>query len=97
VHPRIGQKGGDRVSQQEQAGVAGASAETLAQLARLNDEYFGKHGFVFLVCATGRGAGEMLHALQQRMGASREQEIRTAAEEQAKILRLRIAKWLGGA
>jgi 2-oxo-4-hydroxy-4-carboxy--5-ureidoimidazoline (OHCU) decarboxylase len=39
----------------------------------------------------------MLRALRQRMGASREQEIRTAAEEQAKILRLRIAKWLGGA
>ena len=97
AHPRIGEKSGERVSQQEQGGLEGASAETIAQLAQLNDEYFGKHGFIFLVCATGRGADEMLPALRQRMGASREQEIRTAAEEQAKILRLRIAKWLGGA
>jgi len=39
----------------------------------------------------------MLAELQRRLGASRAQEIRTAGEEQAKILRLRIGKYLEGA
>jgi allantoicase len=101
AHPRIGEKkaGDDQHStwaRQEQGGVAAAGKETLALLASLNEEYFARHGFVFLICATGRSAEEMVVALQQRLGASREKEIRTAAEEQAKILRLRIEKWLGG-
>jgi allantoicase len=93
AHPRIGEKAAERWAQQEQGGVQDEQRE---ELAKLNKEYFDKHGFVFLVCATGRGGGEMLEELKRRLGASREQEIRTAAEEQSKILRLRIAKWLEG-
>jgi allantoicase len=95
AHPRIGEKSADHQAQREQSGVAGAAQETLSQLARLNNEYFDRFGFVFLVCAAGRSAPEMLDELRRRLAGSRAQEIRTAAEEQAKILRLRIARWLG--
>jgi allantoicase len=97
AHPRIGEENAEGWAQQEQSGVRGAAAETLAQLARLNGEYFDKQGFVFLICAAGRTAEEMLGSLKQRLAEPRAREIRTAAEEQAKILRLRIDKWLGGA
>ena len=91
AHPRIGDRQGSAWSREEQGGVRDADRE---KLAALNQQYFEKFGFVFLVCATGRGGAEMLAELQRRLGASRAQEIRTAAEEQAKILRLRIGKWL---
>ncbi|HXN55714.1 MAG TPA: allantoicase [Myxococcales bacterium] len=97
AHPRIGEKTTELWAEQEQSGVQGAAAGALAQLARLNGEYFEKHGFVFLICAAGRSAEEMLASLKERLAEPRAREIRTAAEEQAKILRLRIDKWLGGA
>jgi allantoicase len=93
AHPRIGEKQGSAWSQQEQGGVQDAQR---AQLAGLNQHYFDKFGFVFLICASGRSGAEMLGELQRRLGASRAEEIRTAAEEQAKILALRIGKWLEG-
>ena len=93
AHPRIGARGGDRVAQEEQGGVQDADR---AELARLNDEYFQKHGFVFLICATGLSGAQMLAGLKRRLGNPRVEEIRTAAEEQAKILRLRIGKYLEG-
>jgi len=96
AHPRIGERRAERWAQQEQSGVQGAAAVTLDELARLNGEYFDKHGFVFLISAAGRGAEEMLASLKERLAVPRAREIRTAAEEQAKILRLRIDKWLGG-
>lgn len=91
AHPRIGDRQGTAQSQEEQSGV---QDEERAALQSLNEEYFQKFGFVFLICATGRSGGEMLEALRSRLSASRAQEIRTAAEEQAKILRLRIGKWM---
>ena len=94
AHPRIGDKAAGAAEREEQSGVAGASDETLAELAQANRDYLERHGFVFLICATGRSAAEMLEALRARLGRSRAQEIRTAAEEQSKILRLRLEKWL---
>ena len=91
AHPRIGATGGGAQSSREQSGV---QDDDRAELARLNDEYFAKFGFVFLICASGRSGAEMLDELRRRLASSREQEIRTAAEEQAKILRLRISRWL---
>ena len=99
-HPRIG---GDDSAQQrfqttrawsagEQSGAAGASDELRSRLAAGNDEYFERFGFVFLICATGRSAAEMLASLQSRIGNDRDTELRIAAEEQRRILRLRIEK-----
>jgi allantoicase len=95
AHPRLGERKPDgKWAAQEQAGAAAASEETLAALAQANRDYLDRHGFVFLLCATGRSAGEMLQAVHERLGRSRAQELRTAAEEQAKILRLRLERWL---
>jgi 2-oxo-4-hydroxy-4-carboxy--5-ureidoimidazoline (OHCU) decarboxylase len=69
---------------------------TLEELASLNDGYAKKFGFVYLVCASGRGAQELLEDLRRRLSATRADELRTAAEEQAKITRLRIERWLEG-
>ena len=92
AHPRIGAKGSS-TEQREQSGVQDAER---AALARLNDTYFEKHGFVFLICASGRSGAEMLDEMKRRLDRPRAQEIRTAAEEQAKILRLRIQRYLEG-
>ncbi len=81
-------------SQQEQSGVSGASEATLRELSELNQKYFEKFGFVFLICATGKGASEMLEALRMRISNSRETELKNAVEEQRKIMQLRLAKWI---
>jgi 2-oxo-4-hydroxy-4-carboxy-5-ureidoimidazoline decarboxylase len=47
------------------------------------------------VCATGRSAEAMLADIRMRLANSRQVELRTAAEEQAKITRLRLAKLVG--
>jgi allantoicase len=93
AHPRIGEISSQRWSQEEQSGVDDAQR---VELGELNREYFEKFGFVFLTCAAGRAGDELLSELKRRLGAARAQEIRTAAEEQAKIIRLRIARWLEG-
>ncbi len=71
-----------------------AAAETAAEMARLNEEYAEKFGFVFIVCATGKSADEMLEILRLRIRNSRDEEIRRAAAEQAQITHLRLGKLL---
>lgn len=94
AHPRIGDKGGGKWSAQEQAGAANAESAVLAKLEHQNGAYFEKHGFIFIVCATGRSAAEMLALLEARLPNDKATELRTAAEEQAKITQLRLSKWL---
>jgi OHCU decarboxylase len=76
----------------EQAGAAGASEATLAELARLNREYYDKFGFIFIVFATGKNADEMLAILKCRIGNARDEELCKAAGEQMKITQLRLEK-----
>jgi allantoicase len=76
----------------EQAGVASADEATLEALRDGNARYRDKFGYVFLVCATGRTAAEMLALLQARLSHDAETELRVAAAEQAKITRLRLEK-----
>jgi allantoicase len=97
AHPRIGEQkvpaAGDATwSKGEQSGASGASPDTVAQLLAANREYEAQLGFIFIVCATGRNADSMLADIRTRMANSRHIELRTAAEEQAKITRLRLAK-----
>jgi 2-oxo-4-hydroxy-4-carboxy-5-ureidoimidazoline decarboxylase len=89
-HPRIGARTTDRASRREQAGVEGATAATRAALALGNRAYEERFGHVFLVCATGKTAGEMLGALRDRLANDPATELRIAAGEQAKITRLRL-------
>lgn len=96
AHPRIGEKTGTDWSRQEQAGTAGASPETLANLADANRDYEERFGHVFIVCASGKNAAEMLRLLESRLGNDPRTELAIAAEEQRKITRLRLQKLLGG-
>jgi 2-oxo-4-hydroxy-4-carboxy-5-ureidoimidazoline decarboxylase len=91
-HPRIGASGGGRWSRQEQAGVADADADARAGLAAANERYFDRFGYIFIVCATGKTAGEMLALLEARLGNDPARELVIAAGEQAQITRLRLGK-----
>ena len=91
AHPRIG----DRKpgwSAQEQAGTRSATAETMRELADINRAYEDKFGFVYLVCATGKSADEMLTIARDRIGNDAETELKNAAEEQRKITAIRLEK-----
>jgi len=63
-------------------------------LSALNDQYEKRHGFIFIVCATGKSADEMLSILQGRIDNETEIEIKNAAIEQAKITQLRLEKMI---
>ena len=91
AHPRIGERKAGW-SQQEQSGTRSASDETMRELAELNRAYEEKFGFVFLICATGKSADEMLASLRERLEHTRDEEVRIAAEEQRKITELRLEK-----
>ena len=78
----------------EQASVKQASQETLEALAMGNEDYERKFGCIFIVCATGKTADEMLALLQARMANDPAAEILIAAGEQNKITRLRLEKLL---
>ncbi|MEE2962464.1 MAG: 2-oxo-4-hydroxy-4-carboxy-5-ureidoimidazoline decarboxylase [Myxococcota bacterium] len=76
----------------EQASVQKADQQTLASLAQLNQTYLAKYGYIFIVCATGKSATEMLSLLRERLENSPDLEIRIAAAEQEKITQLRLEK-----
>jgi 2-oxo-4-hydroxy-4-carboxy-5-ureidoimidazoline decarboxylase len=97
-HPKIGERDAlgrrfaatAQLSEREQRGVAGASDDVLTALADDNRAYEAKFGYIFIVCATGRTADEMLAMLQQRLGNDPAHEIHIAAAEQARITELRL-------
>ena len=62
----------------------------LTALADGNARYVDRFGFIFIVCATGKSAEEMLALLRERLPNDRATELRMAAEEQAKITALRL-------
>jgi len=78
----------------EQSGINTASQQTIEALAEANKKYEEKFGYIFIVCATGKSAEEMLTILETRLQNSPEVEIEIAADEQNKITKLRIEKLL---
>ena len=100
THPKIGEKKGSTVqseqaqkwSTQEQAGTQEATAETKAALAEGNRRYMDRFGFIFIICASGKSADEMLASLNKRLQNDPETEMVIASEEQRKITRLRLEK-----
>ena len=100
AHPRIGDLDSLRVrfastaswASHEQSGVSAAGDSTLRALADGNRDYEAKFGHIFIVCATGKSAGEMLTLLRERLGNDPEAERAVASEEQAKIARIRLRK-----
>ena len=100
-HPRLGERKASaateaslRWSAQEQSAANPDSAAREA-LARGNQEYEARFGRIFLLCATGRSAEEILAILRSRMRNDAATELREAAEQQRLITQLRLRKWLG--
>lgn len=101
-HPRIGERQSPPLvsrqstawSTQEQQSVESAGEDVQMALAEGNREYEHRFGRVFIVCATGKSASEMLEILQRRLRNDDAAELREAAEEQRKITQLRLQKWL---
>lgn len=97
-HPRIGARKVESAwAKAEQGGVAGAAEQTLQALVERNHAYERRFGHVFLVCATGKSAAEMLAILESRLPNDPDAELRVAAAEQAKITALRLDKLLEAA
>ena len=100
-HPRIGEsalrekfKTTATWAGAEQAGAAGAAEAVIAELAAGNRAYEERFGYVFIVCATGKLADEMLAILESRMPNDSRTELDAAAAEQMKITHLRLDKLL---
>jgi 2-oxo-4-hydroxy-4-carboxy-5-ureidoimidazoline decarboxylase len=102
AHPKIGAKR-SAPSQQaqaaawsggEQSGMQAANDATKDALAEANRLYEEKFGFIFIVCATGKSAREMLEICRARLENSLDEEMRIAAEEQRKITEIRLKKLL---
>lgn len=101
-HPRIGDvkilaekfAATKHLAGKEQSEVEKASAETLHQLVAANREYEARFGFIFIVCATGKTADEMLRLLKDRLMNNLREELHVAMGEQHKITILRLQKIL---
>jgi 2-oxo-4-hydroxy-4-carboxy-5-ureidoimidazoline decarboxylase len=78
----------------EQAAVQQSSQAVLEALADGNARYEEKFGYIFIVCATGKSAEQMLTLLQDRLPNEPTEEIKIAMEEQAKITHIRLEKLL---
>jgi OHCU decarboxylase len=99
-HPRIGERApsGGSVelgwSAGEQSRAQHAAGPMLADLATANARYEHRFGHVFLICATGKSAEEILAAAHERLHNDPERELYVAAEEQRQITHLRVRKLL---
>ena len=101
-HPKIGDIDSLRkkfhntksISKNEQSGVNDVGKSTLNNLAKSNQLYEDKFGFIFIVCATGKSADEMLALIKMRLNKNAETEMQNAAKEQNKITQLRLEKLL---
>ena len=102
AHPMIGDVNSLRkkyaatknMASNEQQGAADADEDTLHNLAAANHEYLARHGFIFIICASGLSAKTMLQALTLRLRNDTATEIELAAAEQIKITLLRLNKGL---
>lgn len=101
-HPKIGDidslrmkyAGNKQWSAGEQSGISQADEQTIRELANGNGDYEARFGYIFIVCASGKSASEMLGILQSRLHNDAAKELLIAANEQRKITHLRIDKLL---
>jgi 2-oxo-4-hydroxy-4-carboxy-5-ureidoimidazoline decarboxylase len=103
-HPRIGERHAQsaateaslKSSAQEQSVAISADADAKLALAEGNRRYEQRFGRIFIICASGRTAQEILTMLELRMKNDDATELREAAEQQRQITLLRLRKWMGG-
>jgi OHCU decarboxylase len=105
-HPRIGESRPEHPplqspavqslawSAQEQRKVADADAAVKGALANANREYEQRFNRIFIVCATGKSAREILEILQRRLKNDPETELLEAAEQQRQITEIRVRRWI---
>lgn len=102
-HPRIGERKSAAVQSErgaawaagEQSGMDRAAADAREALADMNREYEKRFGYIYIVCATGKTADELVATARERLRNDPETELMVAAEEQRRITRLRLEKLLG--
>jgi 2-oxo-4-hydroxy-4-carboxy-5-ureidoimidazoline decarboxylase len=103
-HPRIGETRAEKIStaqssawsEQEQQKAATAEEAVKMALKWGNREYEQKFGRIFIVCAAGKSASEILEILRRRLHNDDATELQQAAEEQRQIMHLRLKKWIAG-
>ncbi len=101
-HPKIGDinslkekyKSTKKLASGEQSGMSEADEIVIQEMADLNNKYFENNGFIFIVCASGKSAAEMLEIIKSRMDNDRGVELKIASEEQMKITKIRLEKLL---
>lgn len=101
-HPRIGESRATpsataqsaNWSAQEQKNVAAADDAVKIALTDANREYEERFRHIFIVCATGKSAPEILEILRRRLDNDGSTELREAAEQQRQIIHIRVKKWL---
>ncbi|MBC7826984.1 MAG: 2-oxo-4-hydroxy-4-carboxy-5-ureidoimidazoline decarboxylase [Chitinophagaceae bacterium] len=98
-HPKIGDMdalrkkfSGDLFAGDEQSSINQASEKSLTLLAEANKRYEEKFGYIFIVCASGKSADEMIDILNSRLQNAPGEEIKIAMDEQNKITKLRLEK-----
>ena len=101
-HPRIGEREAHRSatgtslawSANEQGSAMLSDDDAKAKLAEGNRAYEAKFGRIFIVCASGKTAHDMLAILNRRMHNTAEAELQASAEQQREITHIRLQKWL---
>jgi 2-oxo-4-hydroxy-4-carboxy-5-ureidoimidazoline decarboxylase len=101
-HPRIGQQHARAAtaeslawsSEEQRAAMSQDDAAKLA-LVEGNRQYEEKFQRIFIVCASGKSAAEILVILNTRMQNDAAVEMLEAAEQQRQITQLRLRRWLG--
>jgi 2-oxo-4-hydroxy-4-carboxy-5-ureidoimidazoline decarboxylase len=103
-HPRIGESRAEKDapaqssawSAQEQQKASTADEAVKTALKWGNREYEQKFGRIFIVCATGKSASEILEILRRRLHNDEATELQQVVEEQRQIMRLRLRRWITG-
>ena len=101
-HPRIGEAT-SAVAQSDLGRVWSATEQSAARRAsesirlaqqNMNAQYESRFGYIYIVCATGKTPNEMFIIVRDRLSNDPATELKVAAEEQRKIMRLRLEKLL---
>jgi 2-oxo-4-hydroxy-4-carboxy-5-ureidoimidazoline decarboxylase len=93
-HPKIGEQTASAWSRDEQQGMSQAGQSTAQAMLEANEQYQRRFGWIFIVCANGKSAEQMLELLHQRLANDPGEELQIAAREQSKIMHLRLDKLL---
>jgi xanthine dehydrogenase large subunit len=93
AHPDLGTR--VKMSEASSGEQAGAGLDCLtpaecARLQQLNAEYRERFGFPFLLAVKGSTKHDILRALEQRVGGTRDEEFRVALDQVYRIARFRL-------